>query len=135
MVGLIYGRLFRLYPAQLLVWFILQGRLNTKERLFRFGLPGIEDNLCVFCKEPKIVDHVIFGCRCSSRLWYFCCCCWNLSLCFPKDPVPCFLSWMDAPFTKFDMWQLSPFDGLGTKLFSRRLSLVGKLRRDCYCGG
>ncbi|XP_047978516.1 uncharacterized protein LOC125220390 [Salvia hispanica] len=60
--------------VQLLVWFILQGRLNTKERLFRFGLHGIEDNLCVFCKEePETVDHVIFGC-----------------------------SWMDAPFIKFD---------------------------------
>ena len=70
--------------AQLLVWFILQGRLNTKERLFRFGLPEIEDNLCVFCKEePETVDHVIFGCRCSSRLWYFCCSCSNLSLCLP----------------------------------------------------
>ena len=85
--------------AQLLVWFVLHGRLNTKERLFRFRFPQVEDELCVFCGEDY---HIIFGCRLSSSLWYFGCKCWNLAFCLPKDPMACFLTWMDAPFTRFD---------------------------------
>ena len=89
--------------AQLLIWFILQGRLNTKQRLFRFRFPGVEDELCVLCREePETIDHIIFHCRFSSNLWYFGCKCWNLTFCMPKDPISCFLTWMDTPFRRFD---------------------------------
>ena len=89
--------------AQLLLWFILQGRLNTKDRLFKLGFPDVEDNLCAFCKEhPETVSHIIFGCKYSSSLWYFFCSCWNISLCLLMDSVLCFLSWLNTPFYKLD---------------------------------
>ncbi|XP_047978375.1 uncharacterized protein LOC125220259 [Salvia hispanica] len=37
--------------AQLQVWFLLQGKINTKERLFRLGAARIEDDRCILCKE------------------------------------------------------------------------------------
>ena len=89
--------------AQLLVWFVLQGKLNTRDRLFRFGVPGIADDLCVFCKEErKTINHIMFGSKYASSVWYFCCNQWNLAFSLPEDPILCFLTWMDAPFYKFD---------------------------------
>ena len=35
--------------VELLIWFILLGRLNTKDRLCIFNYIAVEDSLCVFC--------------------------------------------------------------------------------------
>ena len=89
--------------VQLHVWFVLQGKLNTKERLFRYGIEGIEDDQCIFCnEEPESLEHIIFSCRFSSQLWYYCCDGWNISICLPKDPMACFLSWLGTPLQKGD---------------------------------
>ncbi|XP_047948826.1 uncharacterized protein LOC125194617 [Salvia hispanica] len=89
--------------AQLHLWFILQGILNTKERLHRLKFAGIEDDRCALCmEEPETIDHLFFSCKISSRFWYFCCNQWNLSLCLPKHTRMCLLSWFGNPFKNFD---------------------------------
>ena len=89
--------------AQLHTWFILQGRLNTRERLFRYRANKIEDDHCALCKdEAETIEHLFFSCKLSSIFWFFCCERWNLSTCLPKEPRMCYLSWMGAPFRQFD---------------------------------
>ena len=95
--------------AQILIWFVLQGKLNTKDKLFKFGVSNVLDDLCIFCKEEReTINHIMFGCKYSSSLWYFCCNQWNLAFSLPKDLILCFLTWMDASFYKFDnkMWSI-----------------------------
>ena len=130
--------------AQLLVWFILQGRLNTKDRLIRWGIPGIEDDRCIFCKEePETLEHVFFSCRISSGIWYYCCAQWNLSMCLPKDPMACFLSWLGTSLHKANkrVWiSLLFFSShvwygiFGIKWSSKVLCWIGSLRRkNWFC--
>ena len=89
--------------AQLQVWFIFQGRLNTKERLFRLGFGGVHDDKCTLCgEEPESIEHMFFSCKVSSKFWYSCCPRWSLSVYLPAQPMDCFLSWLGAPFEKFD---------------------------------
>ena len=85
--------------AQLHIWFLLHGKLNTKVRLYRFGVKGIDDDRCVLCKEePESIEHLFFGCKISSSLWYSCCERWNISMCLPNQLKACLLSWLGTPF-------------------------------------
>ncbi|KAL4300856.1 hypothetical protein AHAS_Ahas17G0242700 [Arachis hypogaea] len=42
--------------VELFVWFVLIGRVNTKDRLSRFGIISQEDIICVLCNHD--VEHV-----------------------------------------------------------------------------
>ncbi|XP_015964817.1 uncharacterized protein LOC107488571 [Arachis duranensis] len=50
--------------VELFTWFILVGRVNTKERLSRFGILSQKDNGCIFCnKDVEQVHHLFLGCE------------------------------------------------------------------------
>ncbi|XP_016164319.1 uncharacterized protein LOC107606819 [Arachis ipaensis] len=56
--------------VELFVWFGLTGRVNTKERLCRFGAINQEDSLCVLCKMgDENVHHLFLGCNFSWQVW------------------------------------------------------------------
>ena len=48
--------------AQLHLWFLLHGRINTKDRLFRHGIQGVEDDRCALCKEEReTIEHLFLA--------------------------------------------------------------------------
>ncbi|XP_020982428.1 uncharacterized protein LOC110273583 [Arachis duranensis] len=56
--------------VELFTWFILIGRVNTKERLRRFGIIEGNDNLCVLCKkEVETVQHLFVTYEYSWQVW------------------------------------------------------------------
>ncbi|RYR54064.1 hypothetical protein Ahy_A06g029317 [Arachis hypogaea] len=56
--------------VELFVWFVLVGRVNTKERLCRLVVIGQEDNLCVLCeKEKEHMFHLFISCEYLWQVW------------------------------------------------------------------
>nr|XP_025652765.1 uncharacterized protein LOC112748737 [Arachis hypogaea] len=56
--------------VELFVWFVLVGRVNTKERLSRLRIIHQQDTLCVLCNNSVECGHHIFlGC---SFAWQVC---------------------------------------------------------------
>ena len=52
--------------AEILVWFVLQGHLNTKERLAKFLIISPTATICPFCVSAfESMDHILFGCMLS----------------------------------------------------------------------
>lgn len=44
-------------------------RLATKERLHRFGF--VDNNNCIFCRQPKTLQHLMFNCIMMSEIWQY----------------------------------------------------------------
>ncbi|XP_016199059.1 uncharacterized protein LOC107640024 [Arachis ipaensis] len=55
---------------ELFGWFVLIGRVNTKERLSRLGVIRLNDTLCVLCKrEIESVEHLFLLCEFTWQVW------------------------------------------------------------------
>ncbi|XP_072087324.1 uncharacterized protein [Arachis hypogaea] len=55
---------------ELFGWFVLVGRVNTKERLSRLGVIPPNDNICALCKkEMEIVHHLFLVCEFTWKVW------------------------------------------------------------------
>ncbi|XP_016206693.1 uncharacterized protein LOC107647083 [Arachis ipaensis] len=55
---------------ELFGWFVLIGRVNTKERLSRLGVIRPSDNLCVLCKkEIELVEHLFLLGELTWKVW------------------------------------------------------------------
>ncbi|XP_015970138.1 uncharacterized protein LOC107493575 [Arachis duranensis] len=55
---------------ELFGWFVLIGRVNTKERLSRLGVIRLSDTLCVLCKkEIESVEHLFLLCEYTWQVW------------------------------------------------------------------
>ncbi|QHO03522.1 uncharacterized protein DS421_13g432880 [Arachis hypogaea] len=62
----------RLVPprVELFAWFVLVGRVNTKERLSRLEIIHHSDNICVLCKKDvEFVHHLFLGCEFTWQVW------------------------------------------------------------------
>ncbi|XP_016200157.1 uncharacterized protein LOC107641166 [Arachis ipaensis] len=58
---------------ELFGWFVLIGRVNTKERLIRLGVLRPSDNICVLCnKEVESVEHLFLRCELTWKVWCSC---------------------------------------------------------------
>ncbi|KAL4286007.1 hypothetical protein AHAS_Ahas19G0043100 [Arachis hypogaea] len=89
--------------VELFVWFVLTGRINTKERLSRLGVIHHEDVACVFCnKSIEYGHHLFLGCDFSWQVW----CAWlsfvgRLWSC-PGTLKEHFISWTEISASKED---------------------------------
>ncbi|KAL4299736.1 hypothetical protein AHAS_Ahas17G0130700 [Arachis hypogaea] len=55
---------------ELFTWFVLVGRVNTKDRLSRLGIIERSDNVCVMCsKEIESVQHLFVTCEYAWQVW------------------------------------------------------------------
>ncbi|XP_015950039.1 uncharacterized protein LOC107474903 [Arachis duranensis] len=55
---------------ELFGWFVLVGRVNTKERLSRLGVIMPTDNICVLSnKEVESVNHLFLLCELTRQVW------------------------------------------------------------------
>ncbi|KAL4305867.1 hypothetical protein AHAS_Ahas16G0121200 [Arachis hypogaea] len=56
--------------VELFVWFVLTGRVSTKERLSQFGVIHQEEILCVLCNNGVEGGyHLFLGCSFSWQVW------------------------------------------------------------------
>ncbi|XP_057761477.1 uncharacterized protein LOC130981788 [Arachis stenosperma] len=62
---------------ELFSWFVLVGRVNTKDRLCRLGVINPNDRTCVLCgKSVESALHLFAGCEISWQVW----CAWLFAL-------------------------------------------------------
>ncbi|XP_057761014.1 uncharacterized protein LOC130981433 [Arachis stenosperma] len=55
---------------ELISWFVLDGRVNTKDRLCRLGVIAPNDNMCVLCcKAVESAFHLFIGCEVTCQVW------------------------------------------------------------------
>ncbi|XP_015970017.1 uncharacterized protein LOC107493428 [Arachis duranensis] len=55
---------------ELFGWFVIVGRVNTKERLSRLDVVIHNDNICVLCKkEIESVQHLFILCELTWKVW------------------------------------------------------------------
>ena len=80
--------------VELLLWFILLGRLNTKDGLCRLNILSAENNLCVFynCAE-ETMSHLFFTCQFVWKAWTSCYQWWGMTWVMDCDPRINFESW------------------------------------------
>ena len=66
--------------AELLVWFVLMGRLNIRDHLIRLNVLHGDDDQCVLCKNhAEDLNHLFLAYPISWRVWGPCCQLWGLS--------------------------------------------------------
>ena len=82
--------------VEILTWFVLLGRVNTKSRLHRLGILAQDQSLCTFCGFfAENHEHLFFSCEYAWFLWCFWLKKWGVSWVFPFDQKCCFESWME----------------------------------------
>jgi hypothetical protein len=57
--------------AELLMWFIMRGRINTRsipKRLHIVSDDGVECR-CPFCEEEETIEHLFLHCNFSWKVW------------------------------------------------------------------
>ena len=84
--------------AELLLWFVILGRLNTKERLHRLNVIRSDDITCPMCNhEVESLSHVSFTCHFAWDIWNVCCYQWGLNWIIARCPRMNFQAWIGAP--------------------------------------
>ncbi|XP_072056371.1 uncharacterized protein [Arachis hypogaea] len=57
---------------ELFGWFVLVGRINTKERLNRLGVDIHSDTICVLChKGVENIEHLFLRCEVTWQVWCY----------------------------------------------------------------
>lgn len=65
--------------AELLMWFVIYGRLNTKNHLQRLNILRGDNYGCVLCNaELETISHLFFMCNFSWKVWGACCEWWGI---------------------------------------------------------
>lgn len=66
--NLVWGKSF-VPRLAVILWLLCQKRLNSKDRLKRWGIK-IEDGTCVLCQEEEeSMDHLFFSCKFTGAVW------------------------------------------------------------------
>lgn len=74
--------------AKLLVWFVLQQKLNTRSRLKRLNLIQVNEAFCPFFEnEEETVNHLSFHCNFTWKVWTNCMLWWDVQMSITNTPV------------------------------------------------
>nr|XP_029145892.1 uncharacterized protein LOC114924758 [Arachis hypogaea] len=91
--------------VELFTWFVLVGRVNTKDRLSRLGIIEQSDNICVVCtKEIETIQHLFVTCEFAWQVWRAWISHVGLVWSFPGSIKEHFESWMMMNLRK-DVWK------------------------------
>ncbi|XP_072066970.1 uncharacterized protein [Arachis hypogaea] len=86
---------------ELFDWFVLVGRVNTKERLSRLGILHQHDSICVLCKkESECVHHLFVFCEFTWQVWCVWLRCFHRDWAVPGSIKGLFKSWNGTPNRK-----------------------------------
>ncbi|QHO17244.1 uncharacterized protein DS421_10g310500 [Arachis hypogaea] len=89
--------------VELFTWFVLIGRVNTKERLSRFGILNQVDMRCVLCnRDIEQVHHLFLGCDFAWQVWNAWISVFGRLWSLPGLMKDHFLSWTEEPRRKED---------------------------------
>lgn len=59
-----------LYRVEIIIWFVLFGRMNIRDKLFRFKIIKIEEVECsIFKFEIESVNYLFIYCEFLWRIW------------------------------------------------------------------
>ena len=86
------------FRIEIFVWFVLLGRLNTKEKLWRLGIIQDSEKNCVLCNNhSESIHHLFLGCSVALELWLWWLNIWGISWVFPPSLTMLHQQW-HAPF-------------------------------------
>ena len=120
--------------VELLLWFILLGRLNTKDRLLWLNILPADNYRCVICNEgEESISHLFFTCNFAWRVWSCCCDWWGLTWVIHSDPRSNFESWTAIKCSKNQrkMW-LSCFYVIIWSLWELRNKVIFQNKEVCW---
>lgn len=81
--------------VELLVWFVIQEKLNTRSRLRRLNMLSEEEDICPFCKEEKeTIKHMFLHCHLSWKVWMNVLDWWGLQMPIVQTPSGWFECWL-----------------------------------------
>ena len=81
--------------AELLLWLVLQGKVDTQDRLRRFNILKTDDCNCVLCGAvDESVQHLFFTCSFAWKVWTNYCQIWGITWVISNDPRLNFESWI-----------------------------------------
>ena len=84
--------------AELLLWLVLEGRVNTQDRLRKINVLRSDDTGCVLCGEAdESVSHLFFTYSFAWKVWTTCCNLWGFKWVIASDPGLNFKSWLATP--------------------------------------
>ncbi|XP_057763530.1 uncharacterized protein LOC130983559 [Arachis stenosperma] len=84
--------------VELFVWFVLIGRVNTKDRLSRLGIISQDDITCVLCNnEVEDVRHLFLGCVFAWQVWSAWILAFGRRWTYPGSMKEHFISWTEEP--------------------------------------
>ena len=109
-----------------LVWFVLQGKLNTRERISRLNILNPVETICLMCQqEVETIDLLFCHCSFSWCFWTDCLSWWEITWCCPNSVMELFEAWIRVPHYGLDMklWK-SLFCAVIWSLWNKRNRLV-----------
>ena len=81
--------------AEILVWLLLLGKLNTKGRLKELNIIRDDKILCPFCmSQQETISHLFFDCNHTWKIWCSCFSWWGYSWCCHNQPRRFFDHWL-----------------------------------------
>ena len=87
--------------VELLVWFLVLGKLNAKDRLVSLNIIDSRESKCILCNEhDENIDHLFFLCEYARMLWCDCLSKWRISWVMPTEPKSAFESWIEVKVGK-----------------------------------
>ena len=85
---------FYFLRVEILMWFVLQGRLNTREWLLILNIIPNEVALCHFYQTTiESLEHLSFKCALTWKLGIKCWSRWEIQWSYPNKPISFFQAW------------------------------------------
>ena len=119
--------------AELLVWFLIHGWLNTKERLHGLQVLRNNDTTCPICNSNvENLSHLFFSCGFAWDIWRLCCQQWGMSWVLANCPRQNFEVWLGAALTRQrkKLW-ISCFFAIVWSIFEFRNKVIFENKPIC----
>ena len=87
--------------VEMLVWFMVLGKLNTKDHLAWLNIINNDTMCCVLCNNhEESIEHLFFSCKYAWQLWCTCFKKWMVNWAMLVDARSAFESWIVLKLSK-----------------------------------
>ena len=81
--------------AEILVWLLMLGKLNTKGRLRKLNIIRDDYVMCPLCNcQQEMISHLFFACNHTWKIWCSCFSWWGYSWCYHNQPRQFLDQWL-----------------------------------------